>query len=133
MLRLPTLQLNLLKSNQLLLRPRQPRLLIPDINLHRLPPLHVSHVADGDDQLDGRAVGRQDAPAEGRPAVLEGGVGEAVAEGEERGDARAVVVPVADVQAFAVDHFEVLAGPVVVGWGVLEAAGEGALEKGWVS
>jgi hypothetical protein len=52
-----------------------------------------------------------------------------VAEGEERGDVDAVVVPVADVEAFAVDDGVVLAGPVVVGGCVLQAAGEGALDN----
>lgn len=50
-----------------------------------------------------------------------------MAEGEERRDARALVVPVADVEAFAVDDREVLAGPVVECGCVLEAAGECAL------
>ena len=50
-----------------------------------------------------------------------------MAEGEERREGQAVVVPVADEEAFAVEGGEVLARPGVVGRGVLEAAGEGAL------
>lgn len=50
-----------------------------------------------------------------------------MAKGEERWDADAVVVAVADIQAFAVDDLEVLARPVVVGRRVFEATGEGAL------
>lgn len=50
-----------------------------------------------------------------------------MAEGEERGNVTALEVPVADVDALAVGYLEVLAGPGVVGWGVLEAFREGAL------
>jgi hypothetical protein len=51
-----------------------------------------------------------------------------VAEGEERGEIDVVVMAVADVEAFAVDDAEVFAGPVVVGWVVLKAAGESCLD-----
>jgi hypothetical protein len=51
-----------------------------------------------------------------------------VTEGEERGELNAVIVAVADVEAFAVVDAEVFAGPVVVGRVVLEAAGEGCLD-----
>jgi hypothetical protein len=61
-------------------------------------------------------------------SVGESGVRETVTEGEERGDVGMIVMSVADVEAFAVENFEVFAGPVVIGWVVLETFGEGGLE-----
>lgn len=52
-----------------------------------------------------------------------------MAEGEQRRDVGVLVVPVSDVQPLAVDDAEVLAGPVVVGWGVRECLGESALRE----
>ena len=52
-----------------------------------------------------------------------------MAEGKQRLDLGVVVVPVADVETFAVEHFVVFAWPVVPGWGVLDAFGECALFK----
>lgn len=101
--RLPRRQHHLLKRHKLLLRPRQPRLLVPHVDLDRLGPVHVPDVADAHDDLDG-AAGGEDALLELGPAVLEGRVGEAVAEGEERGDVAALEVPVADVDALAVGY-----------------------------
>jgi len=48
-------------------------------------------------------------------------------EWEQRWDTHAVVVAVADVETFAVDNLEILAGPVVIRRGVLEAARKCAL------
>lgn len=51
-----------------------------------------------------------------------------MAEGEQRRDPDAVVVPVADVQTLAVDDLEILARPVVVRGRVLESSRECALK-----
>jgi hypothetical protein len=56
------------------------------------------------------------------------GVGKTVTKGEERSDGGVVVVAVADVESFAVEDFEVFAGPVVVGWVVSEKFWEGGLK-----
>lgn len=50
-----------------------------------------------------------------------------MAKGEEGGYLGVVVVSVADVEAFAVEDFVVLAGPGVPGWSVLDSLGEGCL------
>ena len=49
-----------------------------------------------------------------------------MAKGEEGSDFRAVVVSVADVETFAINHLEVFAGPVMVRGGIFEALGERA-------
>lgn len=56
-----------------------------------------------------------------------------MAEGEQGRDVGALVVPVPDVEALAVDDVEVLAGPVVVRRGVCEGLGKGALSGDTVS
>lgn len=50
-----------------------------------------------------------------------------MSKGEERCDFSALIVPVADVETFAVDDGQVLAGPVVVGRSVLKTTWECAL------
>jgi hypothetical protein len=49
--------------------------------------------------------------------------------GEERRDASAVVVSVANVETLAVDDFEIFTRPVVVGGCVFYASGECALSS----
>ena len=100
--RLARLEEDLLKRHELLLGPRQPRLLVVDVHLDGLGPVDGPDVADAQDDVDG-AVGRERALLEFRAAVLEVGVREAVAKGEEGVDLAALVVAVADVDALAVE------------------------------
>jgi hypothetical protein len=97
-----------------------------DVGLDTFCAFDGAGVGYGDGEREGCAVGEGGGGDRGG-AVGEGCVGEAVAEGEERGDVGAVVVSVADVKTFSVEDFEVLAGPVVVGWVVFETFGEGGL------
>lgn len=94
--RLARLQEHLIESLQLLLGPRQARLLVVDVRLHDLGAVDGPAVRHGHADGDLVALG-EDVVAECGRAIGEGSVGEAVAEGEERADPEALVVPVADV------------------------------------
>lgn len=123
------LEEHLLERDELLLRTRQPRLLVAHVDLHRLEPVRLADVAHCHQELERRPVLGEGLGAQRGPPVLERRVRQAVAEGEQRRDVGALVVPVADVQSLAVDDAEVLAGPVVVRWGVCECLGESALRE----
>lgn len=97
-----------------------------DVSLHDLGAFHASVIGHRDGNGDLVAV-CEDGAADDGCAIGEGCVGETMAEGEKRRDAHALVVPVADIEAFAVHDFEVLAGPVVEGWVVLESLRERCL------
>ena len=61
--------------------------------------------------------------------VLKLGVGQTVAKGKQWCDLGSFVVPIADIQTFAVDDLEVLARPVVIRRSVMEPLGECTLES----
>jgi hypothetical protein len=113
MLRLARVQEDFLERDQFLLRPWQPRFLVPHVYLDYLRAADLADVADSDDHFNA-AICHEVLGAERGSAVFELRVRKAVAKGEERCHLDALVVPIADIVVLTVHDVEVLAGPVVV-------------------
>lgn len=123
---LARLKQHLFEGHQLLLGPWKPGLLIVDVDLHCLQSLDVADIADGHDQLDGSRCS-QFLGAQRRSAVLERRVRKPVTEREEGCNLGPLVVPVANIDSFAVGDLVVLARPVVERGSILESLRECAL------